>query len=63
MREEHRWRTLGGKALLPSEQLTLPVILSPADLAAGKASIEHVERRGASFATGRPIRYPDNNGG
>jgi len=46
-----------------TEQLTLLLILSSVDLAAGKTPIENVDRCGASVADGRPIGHPDNNGG
>jgi len=46
---------------LPTDQPAFLVILSPIDLAAGKASIENVNRCGASSAAGSPISHPDDN--
>src|SRR6516165_3323929 len=46
---------------LPAQELALLLVLGPVDLTASKAPIENIDRCGASFADGRPIRYPDNN--
>src|ERR1700746_460884 len=47
---------------LPADKLELLGVFGLVELAASKALIENVERCRASFADGRPIRHPDNDG-
>jgi hypothetical protein len=48
---------------LSVDELAFLFVFCSVDLAAGMTLIESVKRCGASFAAGRPICYPDNNGG
>jgi hypothetical protein len=48
---------------LSAKQPAFLFVFGPVDFAAGEALIENVKRRGASFAAGRQISHPDNNGG
>jgi len=47
---------------LAADQPTFLIVLGPGDFATCKPPIENVYRCRASFADGRPIRHPDDNG-